>query len=304
MPARDGYIRIIFIQEVTGMVVDIGALMAQNTASPTVDEKRMAFDGTERVLSRTRLLEVPIHRECDIQYLRIMADLEWPVTAYLFGMAVHDIWAVGELLDVQDARRGAGNMAGAIARLSSIVFDGAFGQSDNLIGNIPWECTESILIPGEAGSGSGSLFGSGDASNWKLLETYRKGFEGPTWDPRGDGASVDVAGQLTKSAGGNPILDLVLPCQGSTLRLGGEDVLFSLLCFDWSGNLLSSVSKTDATEQTIKIPDGTWTIRLSVDSAGQIPEVTVDSPGRAVDPRVGLYVGDDGVVTGIPSWTS
>lgn len=304
MPARDGYIRIIFVQEKTGMVVDIGSLMAQNTATPQVEEKARNFDGTRRVVSRSRLLEVPIHRECDIQYLRIMADLDWPVTAYLFGMARHDIWAVGELLDVQDARRGAGNMAGAIARLSSIVFDGAFGQSDNLIGNIPWECTESVLIPGAAGSGSGSLFGSGDASNWKLLETTRKGFEGPAWDPRGDGASVDVSGELTKSVGGDPILDLILPCQGATLRLGGTDVEFTLRCFDWSGVQLASVTKSDDTEQTLKIPDKTWKLRLIVSSADQIPVLSIDNPGRAVDPRVGLYVGDDGIATGVPIWTS
>jgi hypothetical protein len=114
MPARDGYIRIIFVQEKTGMVVDIGNLAAQNSATPIVNERTRNFDGTRRVISRERLLEVPIHRECDIQFLRIMADLEWPVTAYFFGMPRHEIWAVGELLDVQDARRGAGNMAGAI----------------------------------------------------------------------------------------------------------------------------------------------------------------------------------------------
>lgn len=297
--ARDGYNRIIFVQEVTGAVVDIDGLAALNTSTPVVNESTMFFGGTRRVISRNRVLEVPIIRECHVQFLRVMKNQGWPVTCYLFGVGVHDVWAVGELLDVQDARRGAGSFAGAIARLESRVFDGAFGQSFNLVGNIPWACTQSIQTYG-VGSGSGS----GSGNDFKLLETYRQGYKGPAWDPRGNSASVDITGELTKSGDRDPDLDLFLPCQGATLGLGGLDVSFTLTAFDWSGNILDQATKSGSTDTTLKIPNKTWRLHLAVDSADQIPELTVVNPGRAVEPRMGLYVPPSGVVAGVPEWTS
>jgi len=306
MPARDGYTRAIFVQEMTGHCVDVPGSMILGAATPTVSERTIDIDGVRRVVARRHVLNLPIINECHITALRRMCQQQWPVTAYLLGWKRHQVWAVAEMLDVLDERSGPGTMAGGLVRLQSNIFQGAIFQSDNLLEGYPWTCTEVLQFAEDFGSGSGA-FGSGSGSNQEfgLFRQNQTGWRGPFWDPFGRGASVDFSGTLVKSGNNDPTLTWILPIEGARIKLEGDQVALSIFYFDWTGNLLGALIKTaSADDATGTVPTGTWTIEASVDEANVQPRMLVTFTGVALDPRTGITVGDDKLQVGIPEWTT
>jgi len=310
MTARGQIHRAVFYQEQTGHVVDAHARFAMPSPIVSTSENYVTIDGAEEVISRDRTLEFQLLRECDISHLRQMKGQCWPVRCLVIGFDRHDVWAVGESLDMIDIRRGPANMAGALARLQSHVFDGAIYQSDNIIEGIPWACTSSTALPQAPAGGSGSgaapvASGSGMVDQWALLRLHQSGWVGPFWDPMAAGTSVDFSGVLDKGSNPSPNLSMVLPIQGATLLLTGGWT-GSVSYFDWSGNALpASIAKTvDINDVSGKVPDGTWSILITVLASDEQPIVRITSPGPLIDPRPGIYVGSDGVQAGIPIWSS
>ncbi len=299
MPARDGYIRAVFVQEMTGFCVDLPGMQLLAAATPQTRERTMRVGGSSRPISRRHSLALPIIRECDISALRDMCAQAWPVTCYLLGWKRHQVWAVASQMDLIDQRRGPSAMAGAAVQLRSTVFDGAIYQGENLLGGVPWQCTESTVVPGTAGSGSGA-----DA-DYALYREGQTGWQGPFWDPGGAGASVDFPGQLTKSGSEDPSIDLFMPIQGATLRMAPAGVAIAVFFYDWSGALISgSVKATADASKDVLVPDGTWQITVAIDEADQQPQLLVVNAGQALDPRYGIDVGNDKVQSGVPHWTT
>jgi len=308
MITRGQIYRAVFVQELTGHVVDAQARFAMPANIITKREQSMRIDGASVPIKRFHTLEWPLLRECDISSLRQMCGQGWPVTCYVIGFNVHGIWAVGENLDVTDIRRGPGTMAGSMATMRSHTFDGAIYQSYNLVEGIPWACTDSYAIPTLIGSGSGAGLGSGsgDLQEWMLARIGQTGWDGPHWDPGGPGASVDFMGTLTKSGTIDPVLSWILPLQGATLEISGDENATQARFYDWSGNLLSgTITKTNGIPSASGvIPDGTWRVEFSVDEADVQPIIQITNPGPMIDPRPGIYVGSDKVQIGVPGWST
>ena len=308
MPTRDGYARCIFVQEASGFCVDVPAHMMLLASTPKVIEKTMVVNGSSRTVARTHLLQMPIINECHISALRDMCALDEPVTMYILGMKRHQVWSVPERLDLVDARRGPASMAGAVVRLQSHAYEAGIFQSDNLLEGFPWSCASSVVRPGSASSGSGQGYGSGsgaiDNEYW-FLQPGKEDFVGPYWNPGGPSASVDFTGQLTKSGNIDPVIDWILPIQGATLTIEEVANDMTLYFYDWSGSLISSINKPLGTESvSVVVPDETWRIAFSIDSADVDPRVTVASAGASLEPRVGIDKLANGSWIGVPAWSS
>ena len=310
MVTRGQIYRAVFVQPLTGHVVDAQARFSMPSNIITTTEKTMRVDGTSRVISRLHSLSFPLLRECDISSLRQMCGQGWPVICYVIGFNVHGVWAVAESLDVTDVRRAPASMAGSAASLRSHVFDGAIYQSYNLVEGIPWACTSSYQLPVASGLGSGSGAGigsgSGSLQDYILARAGQTGWDGPAWDPGGRGAEVDFVGELTKSGQIDPTLSMIMPIQGATLKISGEENATQARFYDWSGvQLPGTITKTNGIDSASgQVPDGTWRIVFSVDEAHVQPIIEITNPGPEIDPRPGIYVGPDKVQNGVPQWSS
>jgi hypothetical protein len=85
----------------------------------------------------------------------------------------------------------------------------------------------------------------------------------------------------------------------------GDNVEFSISFYDWSGNLLATTTKlTTDDAKLVTVPDKTWRVVVTVESAEVQPVLRVPYAGAILQPRVGIDVRDNKVQNGIPSWTS
>lgn len=285
--ARDGFRRIVVFQPRTGWVAD---MVSGQYQPPSFDENEQYFEtgqGRKAPVSRSRRMTIPVVDINVAAQLRVMAREGCEVQAIGVGFNLHTVWLSSSAINFVPFRTRAGSTGGGNLILENSLFETGIWHDRNILAGIPWAC--------ETGTADGAdyFFPGPD------------GYDGPRWEVFSTGAGTTGSGTLTKS-GGDPFVDIYLPLAGAIIQNFGTWA-GSVVQRDWSGATLSTNTHASAAIGTTDIVEaGCWTIRVTVTSASQIPDVRISSPGAATLRTGGcINCSNQSATLGtIPSWTT
>lgn len=297
--SREGYYRIVLFQERTGYVVDLDPrkMIPNNFGKPSQDIVTIQANGQDQIRGRNSIWPLPMVDMEISAHLGLISNnalAGCPVKAIGFGFKKHSVWLEDASFILNPYRPGRPGFASDVFTMKTGIRLPSIYEGENLIGGIPWRCTEStdFALPGSgAGSGSGG-------SIIVLSSAELSGYQGPFFEVAG-GETVDIYGAY---AGAGATLEFIAPIGESSLRLDGDvTATLSAIAFDGVTVLASAVQGV-----SLDIPYRTWLLRIEITASNESPFLTVVDSGSIQTPRVGvcLNCGDpDAVIATDPLWT-
>lgn len=243
--------------------------------------------GTNRAVSRTRTLEIPIMDNDKIDHIRTMWFEGCEIRVICLGWNSHIVWDLDSEINLVPYRGGPRSFTAERLVLNTDVFLGSVYQSDNIIGGVPWACTTSTL----------------DTSDNNYYLSTPAGWQGNRWQDSDTDASITSGGAF--SGTGSLTMEMYFPLEGADVQMSG-DWLGQMRTLDHSGATLTTTAKNLSTNDAT-IDDGTWKIAIQVDSASEQPVLYITDPGDIASNRAGVCIDctDLSAEAGsAPSWSS
>lgn len=288
---RDGYKRIVVYQPRRVACVDIGPSHMLAPRFSSGEDYFASSAGTNRAVSRTRSIEIPIVDRSTIEVLRSMHQEGCEMRMIAFGHDSHLVWDLDSEINLVSFRGGPRSFLGERLIFNTDVFWGSIYQSERLFDGFPWYCQDATL----------------DTSDNNYYLPGPTGYQGTRWQCGGGSpstVSVDKDGVMS----GTLVLTMIFPMQTAELTLHPAWVgTFKTL--DFSGNTLTSTAKALNDTEVVTIDDKTWKIELTVTVSTGPPYITVTDVGDIESVRRGECVdcsdlsAEVSAVTA-PSWTS
>jgi len=279
------YRRIVLYQRRSAWVADLGAGKCLAPDFSVNEEYFNSGAGTRKAISRTRQLVIPVFDETTIEHLRIMHMEGCEVRCIAVGDAQIIFWDLDSEFNLTDFGGQLGGFSGVNISLHNDIVWGAVYQAKDLLSGIPWECQSAV-------NEDGTYYFTGPS-----------GFTGSRWVVGSDN-TVDGAGVM--SGTGDPEIEIHLPLEGATFSLDGN-FIGQIETLDFSGATLTTTVKNTPSAESAVIDDGTWKVKITVNSASSRPELRITDPGSIVSPRVGGCIDCSNLTATLstaPSWTS
>ena len=221
-----------------------------------------------------------------LAHMRVMHNEGCEIRLIAIGDENHLLWNADSEINLVPFFGTSRSPSGYRLELDTDTFNPMVWISNDLLSGVPWACESSVEESG--------VYYFGSSSNY-IGDRY----------VASSGDSVDANGLASLTSDAQ--LDFYLPIQGASFTLTGS-FTGTLKTLDYSGATITTYNKNvTGTDVTGTIDDGTWTIKVTVNTSTTTPKMLISSPGDSPGNRVGgcIDCSDlDATQASPPAWTS